>query len=567
MTATTGPAIGLDIGGANLKLAHSDRRAASRPFALWKAPGRLAEELAILASDCGAFDRIAVTMTGELCDCFATKADGVRAIVRAVEQFGGGRPIDIWCLDGRFRPPSEVADRPELAAASNWLALATVAARLVPEGHAILIDVGTTTTDLIPLCDGRPAPAGRTDPERLRSGELAYLGWRRTPICALGPEVAWRGGRIALASELFATTLDVYLTLGSVAADPSDLDTADGRPATPEAALDRLARMICSDRDEFTPEDANEFAASIAEELRARLRRSALAACRGEVPSSAVISGSGGWIAAELARSLLPTGSRIIALREKWGEGLSESACAWSLLKLLEFTSPIDRSEIADRTISAVASHPTHRRPRAVVKLGGSLLNWGGLPAKLTAWIEGQDPDGLVFLVGGGEIVEAIRAFDRVHSIGEEASHDLALMGLDLTARLVEALGSTFQVTDRPDEWGPIWDAGRVPIFPPGLPLRREERLDLDPLPRSWAVTSDSIAARLARRLDVGVLILIKSRDLPDGIEWAAAPGLGLVDKFFPKAADGLAEVGWLNLRAPSPRVVSFPAPRPERRG
>ena len=43
---------------------------------------------------------------------------------------------------------------------------------MVPTGNSILIDIGTTTSDIIPLTDGRPVPYGLTDRQRLESGEL-----------------------------------------------------------------------------------------------------------------------------------------------------------------------------------------------------------------------------------------------------------------------------------------------------------------------------------------------------------------------------------------------------------
>ena len=90
-----------------------------------------------------------------------------------------------------------------------------------------------------------------------------YAGVRRTPLCALATELPFRRGQpIGLAAELFATTLDVFLTLGDIEPDPADLATADGRPATIEAARDRLARMVCADRDGFSAEDAVALARS-----------------------------------------------------------------------------------------------------------------------------------------------------------------------------------------------------------------------------------------------------------------------------------------------------------------
>jgi probable H4MPT-linked C1 transfer pathway protein len=231
--------LGLDIGGANLKAATADKRAVSTPFPLWKQPDRLADALATLTAHFPDAEEFAVTMTGELCDCFATKREGVHAIIAAVRRVSDGRRIHVWSTDGAFLDSEEAKLHHAKVAASNWHALATLAGRYAPHGRAILIDIGSTTTDIIPILDGKPVPVGKTDEERLQSSELLYTGVRRTPLCAI---LGFNG-----AAELFATTLDVYLTLGMIAEDASDCDTADGRPATRAHARARLCRMYCGD--------------------------------------------------------------------------------------------------------------------------------------------------------------------------------------------------------------------------------------------------------------------------------------------------------------------------------
>ena len=233
--------LGLDIGGANLKAATADKRAVSVPFPLWKQPDKLPAALAELVAKFPDAEELAVTMTGELCDCFETKREGVHAIIKAVRGASGGRPIRVWSTDGVFLNSEEAKANHLKVAAANWHALATLAGSYVPEGRAILVDVGSTTTDIIPILDGKPVPEGKTDYDRLFSGELVYTGARRTPVCAVAP---W-----FVAAELFATTLDVYLTLGMIPEDPNDRDTADGRPATRKYARARLARMFCADAD------------------------------------------------------------------------------------------------------------------------------------------------------------------------------------------------------------------------------------------------------------------------------------------------------------------------------
>jgi probable H4MPT-linked C1 transfer pathway protein len=335
-TEGMGPWLALDIGGANIKAAHSFGAARTLPFELWKRPDELSRVIHSLAATFPPYARVAVTMTAELCDCYPTKAVGVNAVLDAALDALLDRPLYIWGVDGQFHTVEEIRLAPWLAAAANWLALATLAARLVAEGAGMLIDIGSTTTDLIPLSDGRVLARGRTDTERLQNGELVYAGVRRTPICALATELPFRGVPTGLAAELFASTLDVYLTLGEIEADPKDLSTADGRPATVWAARERLGRMVGADRDVFTVEDAQAFARAADEVLLARMSAAVERACSATVgrPRSAVVSGSGEFLARRLAQRVCAPGATIVALDEAWGPVASSAGCAYALLEL-----------------------------------------------------------------------------------------------------------------------------------------------------------------------------------------------------------------------------------------
>ncbi len=328
--------LALDIGGANLKGAHSGGEARSLPFEVWKRPGELAQGLGMLLATLPPAGSVALTTTAELCDCYPTKAFGVAAVLDAALEAIGPRPVAVWGIDGRFHSVGAIRDRPALAAAANWLALATLACRLIPDGPGILIDVGSTTTDLIPLQHGRVAVQGRTDTDRLRTGELVYAGVRRTPLCSLARELPFRGEPTGLTAELFATTLDVYLTLGEIAVDPDELSTADGRPATSDAALDRLARMVGTDRDEFTRADADGLARDADAALTDRLVDAAERVGRATVgrPSSAVVAGSGEFLARRVADRVLGPGGRIVSLGSAWGPAASSAACALALVRL-----------------------------------------------------------------------------------------------------------------------------------------------------------------------------------------------------------------------------------------
>ena len=123
---TTRSVLGLDVGGANLKAAHAGGAARSRPFALWKNPGGLADALRGLIAEMPSAELLAVTMTGELCDCFESKRQGVIAILDAVEEAAAGKPIRVWRTDGQFVDLAAARNTPLKAAAANWLALATL---------------------------------------------------------------------------------------------------------------------------------------------------------------------------------------------------------------------------------------------------------------------------------------------------------------------------------------------------------------------------------------------------------------------------------------------------------
>ncbi|WP_166826796.1 hydantoinase/oxoprolinase family protein [Thalassoroseus pseudoceratinae] len=330
--------LGLDIGGANIKAADVDGMARSMAFPLWEQPDRLSEVLRDFIAEFPPPDRFAVTMTGELADCFRTKADGVDSILAAVEQVANDRPIVVWQTGAEFVSPEVAREIPLLVAAANWHALATWVGRILPaDSFAILLDVGSTTTDVIPLTNGVPTPTGLTDTERLCSGELVYTGVHRTPIVALANEVPWRDGHCSLAAELFATTQDVYLLTGELPEEPTNSDTANNRPATREAACDRLARMLCAD----TTEVAEEEITSLAHDLSAiQIRRilssiDQVLATQASVPTHVLTSGSGSFLAERVTQThpQLRTCEHV-DLARMFADRISEAACAFAVARL-----------------------------------------------------------------------------------------------------------------------------------------------------------------------------------------------------------------------------------------
>lgn len=288
--------IALDVGGANLKAADGLGWTHAEPFALWREWRRLPEALTHVL-DAAAPGRVVATMTGEIADCYSSRADGVAHIVASLDAAARGRGADlgIYLVDGRIVSPAEAVARPLLAAASNWHALARLAAAHAPAARSLLVDIGSTTTDIVPLIDGRPAPRACDDAARLLSGELVYTGIERTPLAAIVRALPHGDLNRPVVAERFADSRDAWLLVGGLAEDASDCDTADGRPATRAAARVRLARCMLVDPDDLHLEDAIAAAerctAIQAQRVAAALRR--VATATGWRPDGLVLSGHG----------------------------------------------------------------------------------------------------------------------------------------------------------------------------------------------------------------------------------------------------------------------------------
>lgn len=331
--------LGLDIGGANIKAATAAGWAKSLPFPLWKTPDELPSALRLLLTSDDQINTLAVTMTGELADCFETKVEGVEQILSSVRIAAERRRVKVWSTDGRFVTSEEALADPFTVAAANWHALATWVGRRYPHRSGLLIDIGSTTTDVIPLGDGVPCPQGKTDLSRLQSGELVYTGVRRTPLAAVVSCIPFRAQWATVSSELFATMLDVHLLRGDIPENPHDTDTANGRPATRAAAIDRIVRMLCADRTEITEAEAVSLADYWAHK---QLKQIAWAVHQvwGRQPSQCetlFVSGSGEFLAKRVVEHVPALQSaNVVSLSADFTPAVAEAACAYALACLAE---------------------------------------------------------------------------------------------------------------------------------------------------------------------------------------------------------------------------------------
>ena len=333
------PIIGWDVGGANIKAARIEEGQTSpamfeRALPLWRELQRLPAVLVEAAEALGSTRTMAVTMTAELADCFSNKREGVAGVLDA---FGQAFPdVEPWIYgtDGIFRSAAAARRQPYRVAAANWMASATLVSKTVPD--ALFLDVGSTTTDIIPIVGGHVVARGKTDPARLRSGELVYTGVLRTPVAAIVRRVPVNGRRYRVAAEYFAASADAHLWLNRIDECEYTCETPDGRGRSRAEAGARLARMICADADRIGAAGVTEIAERVA---RAQVRqivsglRQVMRRLGAQSPGLVVVAGQGAFLAREAAAEV---GLTIIDLADQMGAGAARATPAAAVAYLLD---------------------------------------------------------------------------------------------------------------------------------------------------------------------------------------------------------------------------------------
>ncbi|MDD5269080.1 MAG: hydantoinase/oxoprolinase family protein [Methylococcales bacterium] len=263
--------MGWDIGGAHVKAAiinAADEIIAvyQQPCSLWKGLDQLQGAVTrILHEASGAHDRHAITMTGELVDLFENREEGVKQIIDTMTALLPQRRCLLFAgLEGFLEAEQFEARHYQAIASANWLASASFAAQKVSSG--LFVDIGSTTTDILLLNDGKVLAQGYTDYQRLISRELVYTGIIRTAVMAVAQTARDQGREIGVMAEYFATMADVYRVTGELNELHDQCETADGAEKTITASSRRLSRMIGSD---FFPEELPRWR-QFAENIRAQ---------------------------------------------------------------------------------------------------------------------------------------------------------------------------------------------------------------------------------------------------------------------------------------------------------
>jgi probable H4MPT-linked C1 transfer pathway protein len=300
--------IGWDLGGANLKLAHlADGclvQVAQIPCPIRQEASKFDAALEQALPLCPSGATHAVTMTGELSDVFADRAEGVAYLVDMMRSatdgealFYGGKAGFLDCICA--------VERSGEVASANWHASAALIGHSVVEG--LFVDVGTTTTDLVPFKGGAVEAHSYTDAGRLAGGELIYTGAVRTPVMAVARTAPFNARMQRIAAEHFATMADVWRLLGELPQDADPYPTPDRMGKSTQESAARLARMLGRDLSDAgllaMIDVARHFAACQVAEIEAAAE--ALLA-REEIAADAPVigAGCGRFIARQVAQRL-----------------------------------------------------------------------------------------------------------------------------------------------------------------------------------------------------------------------------------------------------------------------
>lgn len=307
------PVFGWDVGGAHVKVSVATAQGRLADVVQWACPlwqglahlERVIDEVfARWPSAAAPSARHAVTMTGEMVDLFADRAEGVRQLVHTLTARLGGSARFFAGSDGWLAAQDAIAHWRAVASA-NWLATAQWVATRMPA--ALLVDIGSTTTDIVPIVQARVAARGVNDATRLVTGELTYHGVVRTPLCGIAHRIEFRGERTGVMNEWFATSADLYRLTGELGPSHDQHPSADNGPKTIAASCARLARTIGRDASDASIDEWR----SLAYRWRREQLRT-IGACVEQVSDAhpqlagapLVGAGCGRFLAAALAREM-----------------------------------------------------------------------------------------------------------------------------------------------------------------------------------------------------------------------------------------------------------------------
>jgi len=317
--------IGIDIGGAYTKVASTSGTARSFYLPLWK-KNDLAGLLRRVKDEFRP-EHVGIVITGELADAFTSKKEGICSIAAAVNSVFS-KPCYLNVCGELTHGIAEEDAR--LYAASNWAASAAFLAKSVKD--CIFTDVGSTTSDVIPIKNGKPIALTK-DFERLRHYELIYTGVLRTNIATILRFVNLSGKKYKLSTELFSITADVHRVLGNIDEEGYTCDTPDSQSRDLAACYRRIARVMLCDVSELGTKNTHEVAKQVERAQINELAEALTFLARGNELLTVVGAGLGEFL---IAKAAVKAGLEFRLLSQQYGRALSTVFPAFAVAQLVQ---------------------------------------------------------------------------------------------------------------------------------------------------------------------------------------------------------------------------------------
>jgi probable H4MPT-linked C1 transfer pathway protein len=294
------------VGGAHLKVTRAENgrivEAATILMPLWLGLDNLISALREASAVYAGADLNAFTMTGELSDIFPSRDEGVASLLQLISQhFPSGDNL-IYAGRSGFVGAGQAARLGGDVASANWHATASLVAKLV--GDALFVDMGSTTTDIIPVRHGAVAGEGYSDAERLMTGELVYTGFTRTFLFGIASSAPVRGQLTPLMNEYFASIADAHRIMGVLDEKDDKHPSADDKEKTPEASMARLARMVGRDAADLSPAEWRDVARWFSERQLRMVHDAIRVAGKLADDTPIVAAGAGRWQIRRLAERM-----------------------------------------------------------------------------------------------------------------------------------------------------------------------------------------------------------------------------------------------------------------------
>lgn len=330
--------VGWDIGGAHLKVASIDNNGCVNyvnqlATPLWKDFNSLEDAILKIRDQMTQETvRHAITMTAELADIFKDRDTGVKALSRFLAGQFADETYYLYAGDNGLIEASKVSSYITDIASANWHATASFVMQYIDNG--VLIDIGSTTTDMIPFTAKHLANIANTDHERLRNNELVYSGIIRTSVMAVVNKIYCDGQWQNIVAENFSTMADVYRLLHQLNEQDDMMNTADGAGKTNSDSARRLMRMVGLDlQDENNISPAREIAEQVAHTQLEKINESLLKILsRDELNKIDCLIGAGA------------------------GRFLVRQLAAMNQLQYIDFTALLEYSEEAEQKILSCAA-------------------------------------------------------------------------------------------------------------------------------------------------------------------------------------------------------------------